>query len=51
MATLLSKPAASIGDRSSFSCKGGLKLMRDIVVSTLCGGTAGLMMAVVGNAF
>ena len=31
-------------------CKGGLMLMRAIVLSTLCGGSAGLVMAVLENA-
>jgi hypothetical protein len=46
-----SKPAASSRFRGSLDCKGGLALMRDILVSTLCGGTAGLMIAIVENAF
>ena len=50
MPPCLSEPAASLRCRNSLDCKGGVALLRDILVSTLCGGTVGLMIAFLGNA-
>jgi hypothetical protein len=49
MPTSLPKSIASMGYRSRLGCKDGLRLVRDIIVSTFCGGAAGLMIAIVGN--
>jgi hypothetical protein len=49
MPTSLPKSTATMGYRSRVGCKDGLRLIRDIIVSMFCGGTAGLVIAIVGN--